>query len=354
MRSVGSRGDILLEATMGVAVPRLTQYVSSSGVRIYRIPCLALPDLPLRVYLLVGAGPPTLIDAGSGMGQCTAEILSGIEQIRHEFGEPIAPADIRRIIVTHAHLDHFGGLSQLVRMMPAEVVAHPLDAGALAAWEEYAVMSKQRLGLFFREAGVAEGLRRHLVAASRFERTRLAPVPVDRWLSDGQEIDGLKVIHTPGHSAGHCCIAVGDVLLTADHILARTVPQQWPERIGPFLGLAHYLDSLRRIELANGFRLGLASHEEPIHNLAHRIDTIRQSHRRRCDRLLGFIADADQPPTLAELALRMYGELAGFRGVLALTDVGARIEYLQQLGEVRLANLDEVEADDLAPWRFAR
>lgn len=337
-----------------MTVPRLTQYVSSTGVRIYRIPCLALPDLPLRVYLLLGAGPPTLVDAGSGIGHCTAEIISGIERVRHEFNEPIAPADVRRIIITHAHLDHFGGLSELVRLMPAEVVAHPLDAGALAAWEEYAVMSKQRLGMFFIEAGVGEVLRRHLLAASRFERARLVPVAVDRWLSDGQELDGLKIIHTPGHSAGHCCIAVGDVLLTADHILARTVPQQWPERISPFLGLAHYLDSLQRIEPAGRFRLGLASHEEAIHDLAHRIDAIRQSHRRRCDRLLGFIADAHQPPTLAELAQRMYGELSGFRGVLALTDVGARIEYLQQLGEVRLANLDEVEADHLAPWRFAR
>ena len=337
-----------------VVVPRLTQYVSSNGVRIYRIPCLALPDLPLRVYLLVGAGPPTLVDAGSGIGQCTAEILSGIDRVRHEFGEPIAPADIRRIIITHAHLDHFGGLSQLVRIMPAEVVAHPLDAGALAAWEEYAVMSKQRLGLFLVEAGVDQPLRGQLLVASRFERARLEPVRVDRRLSDGQELDGLKIIHTPGHSAGHCCIAVGDVLLTADHILARTVPQQWPERISPFLGLAHYLDSLRRVEPADGFRLGLASHEEAIHNLAHRIETIRQSHRRRCDRLLGFIADASRPPTLTELAQQMYGELAGFRGVLALTDVGARIEYLQQLGEVRLANLDEIEADHFAPWRFAR
>lgn len=354
LRFFGNRAVEFVNSSRGVTVPRLTQYVSSTGVRIYRIPCLALPDLPLRVYLLVGAGEPTLIDAGSGIGNCSSEIVAGIDRIRHEFNEPIAPSDIRRIIITHAHLDHFGGLSQLVRIMPAEVVAHPLDAGALAAWEEYAVMSKQRLGLFFREAGVEAPLGQQLLAASRFERTRLTPVPVDRWLSDGQELDGMKIIHTPGHSAGHCCIAVGDVLLTADHILARTVPQQWPERISPFLGLSHYLQSLQRIEQADAFRLGLASHEEAIHNLAHRIDTIRQSHRRRCDRLLGFIADARQPPTVAELAHRMYGELAGFRGVLALTDVGARIEYLQQLGEVRLGNLDEVEADHLAPWRFVR
>ena len=333
-------------------LPRVSRFISNTNVRIYRIACQALPDLSVRVYLLLGAGVPTLVDAGSGHGECTRHILAGFEQIRDAFGEAIRPADVRRIIITHAHLDHFGGLAQLRQEMPAEVAIHPLDGGAMTSWEEHAVISKRRLDAFFEEAGVAADERAALLAAARFERERIQAMPVSVWLEDGQEIDGLRVIHTPGHSAGHCCLGVGNILLSADHILARTVPQQWPERMAPYLGLPHYLDSLDKIARTPGFELTLAAHEEVIHDVYHRIDVIRESHQRRCDRLLNFLQEAEGPLSIAELSRKMYGVANGFRCVLALTDVGARIEYLQQLGRIALANLDEVEANDRAVWRY--
>lgn len=334
------------------SLPRVSRFVSNTNVRIYRIPCQALPGLSVRVYLLLGAGVPTLVDAGSGHGECTAQILAGFEQIRDEFGDSVRPADVRRIIITHAHLDHFGGLAELRQEMPAHVAIHPLDSGEMTSWEEHAVISKRRLDAFLEEAGVAAEERAALVATARFERERIQAVPVDFWLEDGHEIDGLKVIHTPGHSAGHCCLGVGNILLSADHILARTVPQQWPERMAPYLGLPHYLDSLEKIARTPGFELTLAAHEEVIRDVYHRIDVIRESHQRRCNRLLSFLDEAESPLSIAELSRKMYGVADGFRGVLALTDVGARVEYLHQLGRVALANLDEVEANDRAVWRF--
>jgi glyoxylase-like metal-dependent hydrolase (beta-lactamase superfamily II) len=328
------------------------RYVSNNGVRIYRIGCQATPGLAVRVYLLLEAGVPTLVDAGSGMGECTAQILAGFARVRDEFGEAIEPADIRRIIITHAHIDHFGGVTSLLEHMPAEVAIHPLDGGAVAAWEEHAVICKRRLEGFFEEAGVEQPLRGELLVASRFDRQRLQPAPIGLWLADGQKFDGLTILHTPGHSSGHVCIAVGNVLLTADHILAQTLPQQWPERMSPYLGLAHYLDSLDRIDRLPGFSIGLASHEADIDDVYHRIEVIRHSHQRRLDRITTFLREGARPMSIAELAQKMYGELAGFRGMLALTDVGARIEYLHQLGRVALANLDEVEGDPRATWRF--
>jgi hypothetical protein len=38
--------------------------------------------------------------------------------------------------------------------------------------------------------------------------------------------------------------------------------------------------------------------------------------------------------------------------VLAVTDVGSRVEYLQQRGELTVANLDEIERDENAVYRY--
>ena len=189
-------------------------------MRIYRIPCQVFENLSARVYLVLGAGPPTLIDTGSGQGESTAQILAGLETVRSEFGETVRPADIGRILITHGHLDHVGGLADLLLHTNAEVAVHPLDQRPIIACDEYAVLGNRRLDSFLQQAGVEADERSKLIATSRFGRHRRRNVPVGILLGDGQELDGLRIIHTPGHSPGHVCIAAGEVLLCGDHILA--------------------------------------------------------------------------------------------------------------------------------------
>ncbi|MFZ5833244.1 MAG: MBL fold metallo-hydrolase [Planctomycetota bacterium] len=327
-----------------VELPPVKRFESDSGVRIYRIPFQAFPHLDARVYLLLGAGEPTLIDGGSGALNSTSEILDGIRRVGEDFGEGVRPRDVRRMIITHAHIDHFGGASQVLAEMPEAIVyIHPLDAGPVAAWEEHAVLAKRRLAAFLSEAGVAPNEAAPLLDASRYDRKRIAAVPVTALLTDGEVIDGMRVIHTPGHSPGHVCLAIGNILLSADHVLAKTIPQQWPESMLPFTGLAHYLESLDKIDQAGAFELALAAHEPVIHNLSARVATIRASHLRRLDRLLDILRHAGRPLTIHEMTTRMYTEAVGFRGFLAVTDVGARVEYLHQRGRMRVENLDEIE-----------
>ena len=173
-------------------------------------------------------------------------------------------------------------------------------------------------------------------------------MPAWRTLADGEDLDGLRIIHTPGHSPGHVCIGVGNILLSADHILARTVPQQWPESVAAYTGLGHYLDSLEKIERMPGFELTLAAHEQAIHDLYGRIETIRGAHVRRLDRLLDMLGEASGPLSIDEITRRLYPEVTGFRAVLAITDVGSRVEYLHQRGRLAVANLDEVEREQNA------
>lgn len=333
-------------------LPAVKRFVSDTGARVYRIPCDAFPGLSTRVYLVLDAGPPTLVDVGSGEGESIGQVLRGFDTVRREFGEPVRLTDVRRILITHAHVDHFGGLWELTRQTGAEVGVHALDRRLIADYAERAVVANHALGCFLKRAGVEPERQAGVIRAFGYTSDRVRSVPVDFALGDGEQLDGLRFVHAPGHSPGHVCIAVGDVLLAGDHVLARTVPQQWPESTAACTGLGHYLDSLEKVRRLGHFEVTLGGHEPPIHDLPKRIDEIHQTHRRRLDRLLDVLAKAPRPLTIDEITERMYSRQEGFYAMLALTDVGARVEHLDQRGRLAIANLDEVEGDEIPVYRY--
>jgi glyoxylase-like metal-dependent hydrolase (beta-lactamase superfamily II) len=333
-------------------LPAVKQFVANTGVRVYRIPCDVLPNLTGRVYLLVGAGPVTLIDAGSGRHECSRQLMQGIETVRREYGEPLAVRDVQRVVITHGHIDHIGGLAEIVGQTDAQVAVHPLDCRLVCSFEERAAVRRRQFERFFIQAGVPAERRGELLEASGYASGLVRSIGVDVMLDDGMELDGLRFVHTPGHSPGHVCIRVGDILLAGDHVLARTVPQQWPESTASYTGLGHYLDSLEKIRRIDGIRLALGGHEPPMRDIRLRIDEIWQTHARRLVRLSEIIRSARQPLSIDEMTGKMYSHQQGFYYMLALCDVGARVEFLDQRGHLAIANLDEVKQDENAVYRY--
>jgi len=334
------------------SLPPVKRFESRAGLRIYRIACDVLPGLSGRVHLLLGAGPPTLIDTGSGQGESTSQILSGLELVSREFGEKVRLADIGRILITHSHVDHIGGLADLLPQTRAEVGVHPLDRRAIVAFDEHAITTGLAMRNFFRQAGIP--LEEHGPLLDRFGmlpgRVRSARVDFD--LVDGMELDGLKVVHVPGHSPGLVCLATEEILLCSDHILPVTVPQQWPESTGAYNGLGHYLESLEKIRRLPGIELALGGHEMAIHDVKQRADQIRDTQFRRLERAVGLLDKAPSPLTIHELGERMYTQATGFHSVLALMDAGSRVEYLHQRGRLAIANLDELRRNPAASYRY--
>ena len=160
-------------------LPAVRQFVSSTGVRVYRIPCDALPDFTGRVYLLLGAGPPTLVDAGNGDPESVAQILAGLEKVRDDFGEQFRPGDIRRILVTHAHYDHIGGLWHLLTHTNARIGVHPLDRRPIEAWDDWAAIHNHALRGFLRRAGVPAAKDPAMIRVFGTLPGRVKSVPVD-------------------------------------------------------------------------------------------------------------------------------------------------------------------------------
>jgi len=136
---------------------------------------------------------PTLIDSGiPRKGKKIADALGEID---------LALGDLRRLILTHWHLDHIGSAEELRRVNEMEVYLHPLDV-------PYALGEKHTEAL---GARVASKLMRG--------RMRYGPPQNTLPLAHGQRVGDLEVIHTPGHTPGHVSLLRGDVLFAADSII---------------------------------------------------------------------------------------------------------------------------------------
>lgn len=330
----------------------VTRWETNGGIRIYRIPTRVLPHLDGFVHLILGNDfVPTLIDAGGPREESLAGIDRGLAEVTERFAERFRPEDIGRIIVTHAHLDHFGGAARLAGRSGAEVWSHRFDSRIVESFNERSSVANRRYADFLREAGVEPERIDPILNGFGFLPGRANSVPVARRLDDGEVAGPFRFHHFPGHSAGLLAVEVGDFLLTGDLLLSQTLTQIWPEKLIPFTGLFHYLDSLSRLnrfvadarEAGRTFTL-LPGHEDPVTNVARRIELVKKSTERRANRIFDILDRCDEPPTIWQLSRKMYLTAHESRTFFAVCDVAARLEYLQLQGELAVANYDDIAA----------
>lgn len=332
---------------MTTATPtRIERFESTTDVRVYRIPMEVFPNFIGYAYLLLGAGVPTLVDAGSGFGSSTEDLLRGLDSVREDFGEAFKVTDIERIIITHGHIDHFGGLKAILEATGgAKVGVHPLDRRIITNYNERRVVATKDVTIFLKRAGIPEERLPKLLEMYNFSKQHYQSVQVDFLVEEGRELDGMQFYHVPGHCSGQVAIRLGDIFLSADHILSRTSPHVAAESITNWTGLAHYRESLRKIRKLEGIRLVLAGHEEVMTDLHGRIDSIQERIDEKLLWLMENIRQAGQALSISEISKRRYREKHGFDVLLALQEAGAYIEYLYDRGYLGIANLDEVEEE---------
>lgn len=162
--------------------------------RLHRITCRIGSTKPLYQHVVTGDDAWLWVDAGVAdtPSTCLAAYL----------GDELGPPPARQLaLVTHADVDHFGGLAQLRSSFPALLVmAHELDAPLIA---DHEVLMAERY-LMHRAKGVEPAPWRQHELLDRAG----SPGSVDVCLRGGETIDlgaagRWRVVHLPGHSAGH-------------------------------------------------------------------------------------------------------------------------------------------------------
>jgi glyoxylase-like metal-dependent hydrolase (beta-lactamase superfamily II) len=328
----------------------IKRFETAGGARIYRIPLQVFPDLRGYAHLVVRGDYVALVDVGSGQGQSDAQLRAGVEAVRDDWGEAVGWDRLDRIVITHAHIDHHGGLNAVRQLTAAPVAIHELDRRVIVNYPERLALARFRVGIFLRRAGVDEALRARLLAMYAWSKDLVRSEPVETVLRDGDLLDGVFTVHhVPGHCPGQVCLQIDDVLLTADHVLPSVALFLAPESLTASTGVDHFLQSLRTIAAVPGISLCLGGHDRPVRDLAAAIATIEATQRQRIARVYEACAE---PGSIRAITAALHPGASGYDELLALQKVGAYVEYLDQRGMLAVANLDEVAEDELAVPRY--
>ena len=323
------------------------QFEASGGARIHRIPLEVFPNFWAYAYVVQKDEYCALIDSGSGTDTSHQNLLVGLQQAK------LQPADLTHILLTHAHIDHFGGLSKLRPITDAKVGCHELDLQNVAHHEATLVWLGRRFSSFLAEIGLAEEARENALNMFRLSERIYQSTPVDfTYEAVGMQLGPFAFVHLPGHCPGHVAIRVGDAIFCGDMVVEGITTHLSPESVHPFHGLDHYLNSLFLFQhWSKDSRYIFNGHDDVITDLATQIEATKQNIIRRIHKAIDAL---DKPLTIAEICDAVYGETGGYNQLLVIEKTGAYVEYLYQRGLIEIVNASEMEHGKPARYRRLR
>ena len=298
----------------------------------------------VNVYL-VREDPITLIDLGPKTEAATTVLRAKLADHGIKF------ADIRRIILTHAHEDHCG-LAKRVRdeAKDAEVLIHQWETGHL-----FGRLAHEEHRQLMLRSGVPDAVFEEMRAL--YENISLLTDSLAdnelRPLQDEMELEfdggALKVLHTPGHTPGSCSFLreADRTLICGDCVLKRITPNPIlaPHPLDPtkrFPSLGEYLVSLARLRslaptlVYGGHGEPIADFEEIFHRYVRAID----ERQKRVVSLVGR-----EGSTAYDVAQRLFPDSFGHdvHRFLAISEAVAHLDYAESDGKVVMEPMNGIE-----------
>ena len=309
---------------------------------LHRLPLpTPFPIGPVNVYLAEGE-PLTLVDTGPKDDATRTALEAGLAKLGYRV------EDVRRVIITHHHIDHIGLAAEIVRRSGADVVTHPRNVDWLADPEAERARHFPFFLKVWEEGGVPDEIVSAMVASGQRQHRWTEPVKVTHTINEGDTLDlaGISwhVYHTPGHAGGLVCLweAVSRTLLANDHVIrdisSNAMLEPPPTMNGPRpKRLVEYLHHMQRMADLNP-AIALPGHGEPVKDVRSLVRQRLAFHERRKQKILNTLAE--RPLTLWELTQPIFPRLT--RGVdlfLGLSEILGHLDLLEVDGKV-LPNKD--------------
>jgi glyoxylase-like metal-dependent hydrolase (beta-lactamase superfamily II) len=289
------------------------------------------PVGPVNVHLIL-RDPVTIVDSGPLTDAAWEVLVAGLAA--HGLGV----ADVRRILLTHGHHDHYGLAAKIADASGAEILGGALDRNNFRQVRHPKLllddMARSGFGVATRFAVVAA-----IAAVDHFAK------PLEAWdeLRGGETLAGdgwsVRVRSTPGHTPGSLTFEVPEagVLFTGDTVLKDITPNaiidEDPLEPGrPFRSVSTYFRTLEEIGGANAGETLLTGHGAPIPDWHVHKGGLDRRYRLRIDQILRHLAKG--PATARDLVTAIFPRVRTLNVFLAFSEIAGFLMYLEDEGRV--------------------
>jgi glyoxylase-like metal-dependent hydrolase (beta-lactamase superfamily II) len=245
--------------------------------------------------------------------------------------------DVRLLVCTHAHSDHYGQAGPIVDRAGCELWMHPNHQHATRSLEDPEQALQRRLEVG-RTSGVPELVLRRYAEIAKRPPAIARVVDPDLALLPGIEIESdlgpWSVIETPGHAPSHVCLYQPGrrILISGDHLLGRIslfFDYGWtPDPVGEFLRSLDAIEALRPAP-----RLCLAGHARPFTDVQAHIEANRELVAQRV--AATAVAIEHEPLTAYEVVPLVHGPDAVHAAAWLLTETLCYLSHLESIGAAR-------------------
>jgi glyoxylase-like metal-dependent hydrolase (beta-lactamase superfamily II) len=302
-----------------------------------------------NVYIVEGSKGNIMVDAGWDTPEALSVLHDGLRK------DYLRLKDIKMIVITHIHPDHYGLASKIKQLCDAKIAMHRVEAELINS--RYVNLG-ELLGEMegeLRRGGVPQAELPELGKASLWMKQFVMPESPDVVLNDGAKIDNgsfeFEVLRTPGHSPGHICLYESgrSLLFSGDHVLFETTPHVGfhPQSGGNPLGA--YINSLKTVEDLK-VNFVFPGHGPVFNSLNLRVAEIIRHHEQRKRVTLKAISDglktayqiAEEIPWRPQEGGVAFRDLALWDRRLAVMETIAHLNLLMAEGEVGKIDRDGV------------
>jgi glyoxylase-like metal-dependent hydrolase (beta-lactamase superfamily II) len=308
-----------------------------------RLP-LPWPGVPHGNAWAIAAGSGiVLVDCGYHGPGSLAHLERALEMVNLRLEQ------VRLLVITHAHTDHWGEAATVVERAGCEMWMHPASAHGRDRLDDPEAALARRMEVA-RQSGVsARAIESYAEHAKDMPSGLAAAIDPDRELVDGVAIETdlgtWTAYETPGHAPSHVCLYQPErrVLISGDHVLGRISLYYdygyTPDPVGEFL---RSLDRVDRLDA----RLALSGHGKPFVDVHGHIEGNRALVHERLEAAVAA-AGRGEPRTAVQLVPEIYGQELSFENAGRL--LGQTMSYLTHL---QLAGRLRAERDgDVERWR---
>jgi glyoxylase-like metal-dependent hydrolase (beta-lactamase superfamily II) len=255
------------------------------------------------------------------------------------------PSDIRKIILTHYHVDHYGFLGELQQWTGAEVfMSSESDRMIRTLWtKESFYAMKQYLILSGVPVETVEQMENYV---EKFHEYAFPHVSKYQELKPGMTFKLgnfiYKVLSTPGHSRDHISLHNNQngVLIAGDHVLPEITPYMSYQFLEDENPLQQYMDSLQSLQ-EKYIEYILPAHGAPFRNGQNRIKELIKHREYRLETLLQICER--EPKTAYQIGKELFQrELNTDIIRTIISETMAYIAFCKQKGKIKQQQLNGI------------